>query len=196
MQSSSQRRAVHPGQPCGWLLPTSVLQLLPTPRGAALWGQAYQVGLLPRRALRTLVAQPGGLVVELILATAGLLRVGPAHQGRLPRGRGSFGLHSPLETPTVSGRHLEVVVEEPWGGPLPLMTWQSSPVRGLIPNAPHRELPGLPLKAGRPLPAAPNHWCLSSQGARGLTFPVWWPRGWNLAPGRWAGHHHTDHRAG
>lgn len=82
------------------------------------------------------------------------------------------------------------------GGPLPLMTWQSSPVRGLIPNALHGELPGLPLKAGRPLPAALSHWCLSSQGARGLTFPVRWPRGWSLAPGLWAVHHHTDHRAG
>lgn len=163
MHSSSQRSAVHPSQPCG----------LPTPRGAVLRGGAYQVGLLPWRALRTLTAQPSGLVVELILATAGLLRTGPAYQGRLPRGRGSFGLHSPLETPTVSGQHLEVVVEEPWGGPLQLMTWQSSPdSQRLHPKRLALGAPQTPLKAWEAPSRSPQSQVPQLTRSSGLTFPA------------------------
>ena len=167
MQSSSQRSAVHPSQPRG----------LPTPRGAVLRGGAYQVGLLPWRALRTLTAQPGGLVVELILATAGLLRTGPAYQGRLPRGRGSFGLHSPLETPTVCGQHQLTSGGCGGGalgeGPLQLMTWQSSPdSQRLHPKRLALGAPQTPLKAWEAPSRSPQSQVPQLTGSLGLTFPA------------------------
>lgn len=130
---------------------------------------SYQVGLLPRPARGTLVAQARGLVVELVLAAGGVLRSGPACQGRLPRGRVSFGLHAPWETPPNSGSASGGCGGRTWRGPAApgadlatsVMTRQPPPCcRRLHPK---RSTPGAP---PTPLPTALDSW-----GARGLRFP-------------------------
>lgn len=115
------------------------------------------------------MAQARGLVVELVLAAGGVLRSGPACQGRLPRGRVSFGLHAPWETPPNSGSASGGCGGRTWRGPAApgadlatsVMTRQPPPCcRRLHPK---RSTPGAP---PTPLPTALDSW-----GARGLGFP-------------------------